>query len=227
LLIREVTGAVYHRGKWRGLDRLSPIKLLLAERHGPTAPRRRTVRTADCGEPDADALDSAGAAGVPRLPPCLVVHGDRDPICPLGQAQQLTSVWALSAPCTLAVVPFGFHGLTSVLASLGSMAKYLGVAGRGESLAGCCVAFLERRVGANVVEFSGGDEKDNDKFRDSDDCCDGGKHLEGNCEGGARTLSRRSCAYGNVPTVDAATVVAAVDCSMLIVVASAIALSWP
>jgi hypothetical protein len=194
LLIREVTGAVYRRGKWRGLDRLSPIKLLLAERHDPRTPRRRTVNiseVSDRGEPDADAPDSAGAGRLRSLPPCLVVHGDRDPICPLGQARQLTSVWGLSAPCTLAIVPFGLHGLTSILASMGRMAKYLGAAGRGESLAGCCVAFLERRVGTNADRIDGGSDG------------------------------------GNVLRADATTVVAAVDCCMLIVVISAVALSWP
>eukprot|EP01043_Picozoa_sp_COSAG02_P070754 COSAG02_NODE_12655_length_1513_cov_5.249380_2_plen_152_part_00 len=114
----------------------------------------------DCGEPNADASDSAGPAGR-SLPPCLVVHGDRDPICPLGQARQLSSVWGLSAPCTLAIVPFGLHGLTSILAFMGSMAKYLGVADRGEMLTGCCVAFLERRVGTNADRIDGGSDDGN------------------------------------------------------------------
>lgn len=231
MLIREVTGSVYRRGKWRRLDRYSPIKLLLAWKRNLKASQRRSTvdRRCTCTESDADcddddgaplisadqrdglAVDSTGTEGPSHsLPPCLIVHGDRDPICPPVQARQLCALWSLSAPCALAVVPFGFHGLTSVLGSVGGVAKYLGVANRGESLAGYCVTFLERRVNTNSGNCS--------------ESFDTNKELEGMCQEMGRKSRSRTRACDTVPTVDTATVIAAVDFGLLVVLISALAL---
>lgn len=233
MLIREVTGAVHSQGRWRRLDRLSPLKLLSRNRHDHATRRRRGAHKDSRLETEADgdhasalAIRVTGTSGVAQhacnadsagteplssqgLPPCLVVHGDRDPICPLAQARQLTSNWAQSAPCSLAVVPFGFHGLTSVLASMGSMASYLGVATRGTSLVDCCVEYLERRFNNDDVGADGSN---------------GSQRLESECKNLGTGLCGGACTLDSMSTPDAATAATAAQCALLAVMVSALSL---